>query len=63
MRDLADDVTTAGEQAIEEAVVLYLEIEKTVAEGAGAASVGAENSVTPVTRGRRGRADGSGIVV
>lgn len=36
-RELVDDVVTTREESIEEAVVLYLEIEKTVAEGAGAA--------------------------
>lgn len=34
---LVDDVTTVGERAIEDAVTRYLEIEKTLAEGAGAA--------------------------
>lgn len=34
---LADDVTTVGEPAIEDALTRYLEIEKTLAEGAGAA--------------------------
>ncbi len=38
-RELVDDVTTVREESIEEAVVLYLEVEKTVAEGAGAASL------------------------
>jgi threonine dehydratase len=38
---LADDVVTVSEANIEEAISLYLEIEKTVAEGAGAASLAA----------------------
>jgi threonine dehydratase len=38
---LADDVITVTEAHIEEAISLYLEIEKTVAEGAGAASLAA----------------------
>lgn len=36
IRELVDDVTTVREDSIEEAVVLYLEVEKTLAEGAGA---------------------------
>lgn len=38
---LADDVVAVPERAIEEAVVWYLEIEKVVTEGAGAASLAA----------------------
>ena len=38
---LADDVITVSEAHIEEAISLYLEIEKTVAEGAGATSLAA----------------------
>lgn len=38
---LADDVVAVPERAIEEAVVWYLEIEKVVAEGAGAAPLAA----------------------
>ncbi|MEX2269121.1 MAG: threonine ammonia-lyase [Acidimicrobiia bacterium] len=38
---LADDVITVSEVSIEEAISLYLEIEKTVAEGAGATSLAA----------------------
>ena len=38
---LADDVVAVPEARIEEAVVLFLEIEKIVAEGAGAAALGA----------------------
>ncbi len=38
---LVDDVVTVPEARIEEAVCLYLEVEKTVAEGAGAVSLAA----------------------
>ncbi|MDZ7675569.1 MAG: threonine ammonia-lyase [Acidimicrobiales bacterium] len=38
---LADDVVAVPEHAIEEAIVWYLEIEKVVSEGAGAASLAA----------------------
>jgi threonine dehydratase len=41
VRALATDVVTVGEEAIEEAIGLYLEVEKTVAEGAGAATLAA----------------------
>jgi threonine dehydratase len=37
LRALVDDVTVVSEQRIEDAVTRYLEIEKTLAEGAGAA--------------------------
>ena len=36
VRDLADDVVTVREASIEEAITLYVELEKTVVEGAGA---------------------------
>ena len=38
---LVDDVVVVSEESIERAIALYLEIEKTVAEGAGAASLAA----------------------
>ena len=41
VRDLVDDIVTVGEAAIERSVIHYLEIEKTVAEGAGAAGLAA----------------------
>ncbi|MEM7284767.1 MAG: threonine ammonia-lyase [Actinomycetota bacterium] len=41
VRDLVDDVLTVDEQTIEQAVALFLEIEKTVAEGAAAAALAA----------------------
>ena len=40
-RDLVDDVITVQERTIERAVALFLEIEKTVAEGAGAVALAA----------------------
>ncbi len=50
---LADDVITVSEAHIEEAISLYLEIEKTVAEGAGAASLAALLEHGERFRGRR----------
>ena len=50
---LADDVLTVSEEHIEEAISLYLEIEKTVAEGAGAASLAALLEHGARFRGRR----------
>ena len=50
---LADDVVTVTEAHIEEAISLYLEIEKTVAEGAGAASLAALLEHGERFRGRR----------
>lgn len=41
VRALVDDIVLVSEEAVEEAVVLLLEIEKTVAEGAGAATLAA----------------------
>ena len=38
---LVDDMVTASEQRIEEAIALYVEIEKSVVEGAGAAALAA----------------------
>ena len=38
---LVDDVVTVSEDAIEDAIFLLLEIEKTLAEGAGAAALAA----------------------
>lgn len=40
-RKMVDEVLLVGEPEIEQAICLYLEIEKTVAEGAGAASLAA----------------------
>ncbi len=41
VRELVDDIVLVGEGALEQAVVMLLEIEKTVAEGAGAAGLAA----------------------
>ncbi|MGH8599201.1 MAG: threonine ammonia-lyase [Burkholderiales bacterium] len=41
VRRLVDDIILLDESVIEEAIVMLLEIEKTVAEGAGAAALGA----------------------
>lgn len=41
VRDLVDDVLTVSERSIERSVALFLEIEKTVAEGAAAAALAA----------------------
>lgn len=50
---LADDVVTVSEANIEEAMSLYLEIEKTVAEGAGATPLAALLEHGDRFRGRR----------
>jgi threonine dehydratase len=50
---LVDDVITVSEAHIEEAISLYLEIEKTLAEGAGAASLAALLEHGERFRGRR----------
>jgi len=41
VRDLVDDIVLVGEGVLEQAVVMLLEIEKTVVEGAGAAGLAA----------------------
>ena len=43
VRDLVDDLVSVREDEIESAIVLYLEVEKSVSEGAGAAALGAVN--------------------
>jgi threonine dehydratase len=50
---LADDVVTVAEEHIEAAISLYLEVEKVVAEGAGAASLAALLEYPDRFRGRR----------
>ena len=50
---LVDDLCVVGEEAIEEAMGLYLEIEKIVVEGAGAASLAALLEHGDRFRGRR----------
>ena len=41
VNDLVDDLVTVSEQRIEEAIALFIEIEKSVVEGAGAAALAA----------------------
>jgi threonine dehydratase len=50
---LVDDVVTVSETHLEEAISLYLEVEKVVAEGAGAASLAALLEHPDRFRGRR----------
>ncbi len=50
---LVDDVVTVSEAHLEEAISLYLEIEKVIAEGAGAASLAALLEHPERFRGRR----------
>lgn len=52
VRDLVDEILVVPESRIEEAVVLYAEIEKTVAEGAGAAALAALLHRPDLFRGR-----------
>jgi len=51
--ELVDEVVTVTEAGIERAICLYLEVEKTVAEGAGAASLAAVLEHPDLFRGRR----------
>lgn len=53
VRDLADEVLAVSEAAIEQAVSLYLEIEKTVVEGAGAVGLAAVLEDPERWRGKR----------
>ncbi len=52
-RNLVDDVLLVSEDSLEHAVTLYLNIEKTVAEGAGAAGLAAVLSYPEKFRGRK----------
>ncbi len=52
-RDLVDEVLLVNEDALENAVSMYLNIEKTVAEGAGAAGLAAILSNPEYFRGKR----------
>lgn len=52
-RELVDDVVVVGEQRIEEAVALLVEVEKQVVEGAGAAGLAALCDRPDRFRGRR----------
>lgn len=53
VRDLVDDIVVVSEADIERAMVLFLEIEKTVAEGAGACPLAALLADPERFRGRR----------
>jgi threonine dehydratase len=53
IRDHVDDVVLVSEEDIEEAIYLYLSIEKTVAEGAGAAALAAVMAFPERFRGRK----------
>ena len=56
MRELVSDILLVDEGDIEQAIVLLLEIEKTVVEGAGAAGLAARAGASPALPGRNGRA-------
>jgi threonine dehydratase len=53
VKELVDEIFTADEAALEQAVLLLLQIEKTVAEGAGAAGLAAVLSQRARFEGRR----------
>jgi threonine dehydratase len=53
VRSLVDDIVTVGEPALERSVIHYLEIEKTVAEGAGAAALAAVFAHPKVFAGKK----------
>jgi len=53
VRDLVDEIVTVGEPALERSVIHYLEIEKTVAEGAGAAALATVFAHPKVFAGRK----------
>ena len=53
IRDLVDEIRLVGEPAIEAAIARLIEIEKTVAEGAGAIALAAVLSETDRYRGQR----------
>ncbi len=53
VRDLVDDLVSVREDEIESAIVLYLEVEKSVSEGAGAAALGAVLAQPQRFAGRR----------
>ena len=53
IRDLVDEVMTVSENEIERAIALYFTVEKTVAEGAGAASLAALLARPERFKGRR----------
>jgi threonine dehydratase len=51
--ELVDEIVIASEQRIEEAIALYVDIEKSVVEGAGAAALGAALQEPEMFRGGR----------
>ncbi|MGZ5156830.1 MAG: pyridoxal-phosphate dependent enzyme, partial [Caldimonas sp.] len=53
IRDLVDDVVLVSEDDIEQAILMLLEIEKTVVEGAGAVGLAALMKDKPAYAGRR----------
>jgi threonine dehydratase len=53
VRHHVDDILTVSDDMLEQAIVLYLEIEKTVAEGAGAAGLAALLAYPDRFRGKR----------
>ena len=53
IRRLVDDILIVSEQSIEEAIELFLSIEKTVTEGAGAATLAAVLSNPDIFRGMK----------
>ncbi len=53
IREQVDDVVLVSEEDIEQAIYLYLNIEKTVAEGAGAAALAAVNAHPELFRGKK----------
>jgi len=53
IRRLVDDILIVSEESIEEAINLFLSIEKTVTEGAGAATLAAVLSNPDIFRGRK----------
>jgi threonine dehydratase len=53
VRDLVDDILIATEQHIEEAIALFVDIEKSVVEGAGAAALAAVVQHPEPFRGKR----------
>jgi len=53
VRDLVDEIVTVGEPALERSVIHYLEIEKTVAEGAGATALAAVFAHPKIFAGRK----------
>lgn len=53
VKALVDDLVTVGETAVEDAVAILLDVEKTVCEGAGAAGIAAMRAHPELFRGRK----------